>query len=115
MELTPEHIDYIFEYYGRFMNDDEYKTLCHHSTVHQFGERALNSDFCYKIGWMTKDENILQLLDKGILDFRATVAKRIYEKNWINIFFNDCPNCGKLARTPDAKQCRYCRHDWHST
>lgn len=28
------------------------------------------------------------------------------------IFINDCPNCGKLARTPKAKQCRYCRHDW---
>ena len=29
------------------------------------------------------------------------------------IFLNYCPNCGKLARTPNAKQCRFCCNDWH--
>ena len=29
------------------------------------------------------------------------------------VFFNNCPNCGKLARTPKAKQCRFCGYDWH--
>ena len=26
---------------------------------------------------------------------------------------NNCPKCGKLARTPKAKQCRYCFYNWH--
>jgi hypothetical protein len=25
---------------------------------------------------------------------------------------NTCPQCGQLARTPLAKQCRHCGHDW---
>jgi len=29
------------------------------------------------------------------------------------LFFNNCPKCEKLARTPYAKQCRHCGHDWH--
>ena len=30
-----------------------------------------------------------------------------------NILIADCPQCGKLARTPQAKQCRHCGFDWH--
>lgn len=24
-----------------------------------------------------------------------------------------CPHCGELLRTSEAKQCRFCLHDWH--
>jgi len=36
-------------------------------------------------------------------------------KNTFNdkVFWNLCPKCKKLARTPKAKQCRYCKFDWH--
>jgi hypothetical protein len=26
---------------------------------------------------------------------------------------NCCPKCDALAKTPKARQCRYCFHDWH--
>jgi hypothetical protein len=26
-----------------------------------------------------------------------------------------CPHCGRPLRTPRARQCRFCRRDWHST
>lgn len=29
------------------------------------------------------------------------------------VFLNNCPKCDKLARTPYAKQCRYCGYNWH--
>lgn len=29
------------------------------------------------------------------------------------VFINNCSKCGRLARTPKAKQCRHCGHDWH--
>jgi uncharacterized C2H2 Zn-finger protein len=28
---------------------------------------------------------------------------------------NRCPRCGEVAKTPKAKQCRFCKHDWHGT
>lgn len=28
-------------------------------------------------------------------------------------FINRCPKCSKIARTPKAKQCPWCFHDWH--
>lgn len=48
---------------------------------------------------------------------RENEKKRIAElilKDYSNeVFLNNCRKCGKLARTPFAKQCRYCGHDWH--
>jgi len=41
------------------------------------------------------------------------IARIIIEKHEDRIFWNRCPKCGKLARTPKAKQCRFCQHDWH--
>jgi len=26
-----------------------------------------------------------------------------------------CPQCHRVLRTPRAKQCRWCLHDWHET
>lgn len=60
---------------------------------------------------MTEDENILKLLENGIDEFEKQVAIRIDNENVIK--YNNCPNCNKLTRTPKAKQCRFCGHDWH--
>ena len=62
-------------------------------------------------GWMTQDPKILKLLENGIDEFEKAVAIRIDEQNTIK--YNNCPKCSKLARTPKAKQCRFCGFDWH--
>jgi len=41
------------------------------------------------------------------------LSKLLLDKYSDKIIWNNCPNCKKLARTPKAKQCRYCNHDWH--
>jgi hypothetical protein len=40
------------------------------------------------------------------------VAERMVQQNPSKVFFNNCPKCNKLARTPFARQCRYCGHSW---
>lgn len=40
------------------------------------------------------------------------VAQKLLEEKSDAIFFNYCPKCGQLARTPQAKQCK-CGHQWH--
>jgi len=44
---------------------------------------------------------------------RKRLAKIIFEKYFDKVFWNLCPKCNGLARTPKAKQCRHCYHDWH--
>ncbi len=74
-------------------------------------QKASRTKLSLKNGWMTKDEEILKLLENGIDEFRKNVALRVDLSNTID--YNNCPNCNKLTRTPKAKQCRYCKHDWH--
>jgi hypothetical protein len=41
------------------------------------------------------------------------LSKMIIENHSNEVFWNLCPKCEKLARTPFAQQCRFCQHDWH--
>lgn len=41
------------------------------------------------------------------------LANLLLEKYTDKIKWNLCPKCEKLCRTPFAKQCRFCKNDWH--
>ena len=66
-----------------------------------------------EIGWLTKDEDALDLVKLGEEGFDLKVAQRILSEHKDKVFMNYCPTCGRLARTPYARQCRYCSYDWH--
>ena len=63
--------------------------------------------------WGTEDKETLDLLNNGYQDFKRKSAEKILREQRDKVFINNCPNCNRLARTPTAKQCRYCGHDWH--
>lgn len=65
-------------------------------------------------GWISNDKEVIELLKDGILQFRQNTALRILKENESKIYFNYCPKCSKLARTPQAKQCRFCAFSWHN-
>ena len=44
---------------------------------------------------------------------REIIATKLLVKYNDKIVLNKCPKCGKIARTPKAKQCKFCHHDWH--
>jgi len=48
-----------------------------------------------------------------IKENKKSLAALIIDKHSKKVFFNYCMDCGRLARTPQAKQCRYCGLDWH--
>jgi hypothetical protein len=64
---------------------------------------------------LSTEPHVLSLAKDGYQQFQLTTAARILRDSAERVFFNCCPACGKLARTPSAKQCRYCGHDWHGT
>ncbi|WP_343673889.1 hypothetical protein [Chitinophaga sp.] len=64
-------------------------------------------------GWISDDQDSSHMMKIGPDQFNILVASKIKEKYESEIFFNNCPKCGKLCRTARAKQCRYCGHDWH--
>jgi hypothetical protein len=60
------------------------------------------------------DPEILRLAALGYQGFIIKTAERIMAIDGHRMFFNCCSRCGRLARTPKARQCRFCFHDWHS-
>ena len=63
-------------------------------------------ELVYGIG----DEKTDELVALGKEKLSNKIAERLLKEN--SGIVNKCPNCGKLARTPKAKQCRFCGHKW---
>ncbi|GEM63567.1 hypothetical protein SF1_15490 [Sphingobacterium faecium NBRC 15299] len=86
-----------------------------HSLLKLEGNKDLDKikKIYFKAVLLTKDLTALSLIHDGIEKFYKNTAQRILSNHHAQITFNNCPKCGKLARTPLAKQCRYCYFDWH--
>ena len=63
-------------------------------------------ELVYGIG----DEKTDNLVALGKERLEYKIANRLLKDN--NGIINKCPKCGKLARTPKAKQCKYCGNKW---
>lgn len=64
--------------------------------------------------WLSDDPEVLLLARDGYDAFVLRTGQRILNDNRGLIVLNYCPHCRGLARTPKARQCRFCRHDWHT-
>ena len=61
------------------------------------------------------DEEIDAALADGIDVFKKRVRDRIVNDHSKEVSLARCPKCKKLLRTPRARQCRWCKYDWHLT
>ena len=75
------------------------------------GKEELDVERRFEFG--ITDPSVVGALAEGERVFMERAAARVIERNGSAIVVNRCPACGKLTRTPRAKQCRWCRHDWH--
>lgn len=64
-------------------------------------------------GFISDDPAVLALLTDGFEVFERNAADRILSVHGHRIYLNRCRKCDRLARTPKAKQCRYCGYRWH--
>lgn len=115
--MEPELADYIFNYCSKFINDTEFKAINHHfglvKKMDRYGDNLPIQFLEAKKRFLTDDPEALELLKDGYPNFIMKTAERIYRDHKHELQFNLCPKCNKIARTPQAKQCRFCRHDWH--
>jgi hypothetical protein len=115
-EVEHEIVNYLFNNYTYLMNIHEggawknfmldYKLQTYQPTSKEYIKR-INA---MKIS----TPEIKQLMEKGLQEFKQQWVKKVLEKEAEKIIFNRCKECGGLARTPYAKQCRYCGSQWHN-
>jgi len=113
--IGKEEALYLIMYFSELMTEHERVALRHiQSTFKLEGVKKPHLvDMYYKQGWLTTNPEILNLLKDGGDQFVINSAERILRETPEKVFLNLCPKCGKLARTPQAKQCRFCEEDWH--
>src|SRR3979411_110027 len=121
---------YVFFYYSHLMTEHEqlaYRHLTvtgkatHGRTDTAAQEEAKGSEFYLfhilsgdpNVPLLSHDPNVLRLARDGIEAFISRTGQRILSDHRGQIFLNCCPRCGALTRTPTARQCRFCLHDWH--
>jgi hypothetical protein len=62
---------------------------------------------------LSDDPIVLFLAREGYEAFVLRTGQRILNDHRDQIVLNCCPRCSMVARTPQARQCRFCRYDWH--
>jgi len=114
--MDKETASYILNYFNFLLTQEEKTALRHsHSLIKLDGEdqNSVRRNMYKRKGWLTEDKEILALLEEGYDTFELNVAQRILSSHPDKVFLNYCPTCSRLARTPQAKQCRHCGHNWH--
>ncbi|MGE8511452.1 MAG: hypothetical protein ACN6N7_02035 [Chryseobacterium culicis] len=111
--MDRETIDYIIRYFGKLMTENEALALNNHMYYSKSSENAYLRNLMMERGWIKSDPEITKLLENGYETFQQNVVMRILAETPEKVFFNNCPKCNKLARTPYAKQCRHCGYSWH--
>lgn len=113
--MDQETADYIAEHYYDLLKIAERAAVRHMISefkVASSGNREFTTRALKHMGWLSDDQTVISLLAEGSSKFNMRVAERIMRETPEKVFLNRCAQCGQLARTPKAKQCR-CGHQWH--
>ena len=114
-ELYPELREYIFKYCGKTFWIKQRLGEMH---LKNLVDAVQNVNYLmYKIltqgGDTLRDKNISELTNDSYEAYKQRITERIFTECKDELELNLCPQCDKIARTPWAKQCKFCFHDWH--
>ena len=109
-------------YYGHFMDRKERLAVSHleatmkatHGRSDTTAQQEARSSKPHLRERLSDDPEVLRLANAGMVAFQEQTARRILAEHGDKIILNRCPKCGALARTPNARQCHSCHHDWHN-
>lgn len=53
------------------------------------------------------------VMSRSYETFCRDIAARVLLEHATELILNRCPRCDRIVRTPKARQCLWCFHDWH--
>jgi hypothetical protein len=116
MEL--DKAKYVIRYFPRLMTGNETAAVRHAMYCNKLNQTPAEKKERFRKmflsrGLISESPEVLAMLDDGYETLITRIADRILNEEGDKITFNNCPECGRLTRTPYAKQCRFCGNDWH--
>jgi hypothetical protein len=118
-ELPMEYNDgveltrYVWDHYGRLMTEFERRVgaaIIHRLKLARAGRES--NPIARRWGALDDPEVNAALAD-GPEVYRRRVCDRVLAESGGEVFINRCPACGRVVRTPKARQCFWCGYDWH--
>jgi hypothetical protein len=106
-------LNYTLSNFGHLAKDSERAALSAVVINVDIGDRPY-VDICIP-GGLEPSAEVRALLSNGSQPFREALAARLLSENKALIYANSCPRCGKLPKTPRAKQCPWCLHSWRES
>ncbi len=108
-------IDYFYRHADHFMTDFEKR--CERLVVAREKAARIEGPSVPRDIWEAEaDEAVVRALEGGLLAHRRQILERLIRlHDEGKLQANRCPSCERVLRTPTAKQCRWCHHDWHGT
>jgi len=114
---------YVLTYYSRFMTGREQLANRHlmgtakvtHGRSDLAAQQEARDSRPHLRDLFSDDPEVLELARDGAESFVQRTAERILAAHADEIQINRCPRCGEVAKTPKARQCRFCRYDWHES
>ncbi|MBC9909868.1 hypothetical protein [Chitinophaga varians] len=110
--LYPELEDYIYRYCEKFMTEDELDAKKAMAYGYNTQPASIRSVMQEK-GWLNDDPRVLAMMADGDKATKDSIVKRVWNDHQHELPLNLCPKCFRIARTPQARQCRFCYHSWH--
>jgi len=77
-----------------------------------YGTPGLEERWKGRMKWR-QNPAIEPLMEIGYEAYCRQVADRVLREHGADLVLNRCPSCGRIVRTPKARQCMWCHHDWH--
>jgi len=113
---------YTFHNYGHLMTLKEQRAFRHLSGTMKAtlgrsepaAQEEVKAGLSHLRKLLSDDPEVLVLARDGYDAFVMQTGQRILKDHQAEIVLNYCPRCNALARTPRARQCRFCGHDWHA-
>jgi hypothetical protein len=101
---------YVFQHYEHLLTPAEKKA---HFGMGLFGVNGSFGPVAQSLASVSEETEVRELAALGDVAFRRRVVERVLREHATDVVLNRCPRCGGLCRTPRARQCFRCKHDWH--
>lgn len=106
---------YVWDFHGGLMSAFEQRVGWAHLAAGKAaaGYQAV-AEFILRRRGIAGDPEAEAALAEGVEAFRRRVCRRVLADHGAAVLVNRCPSCGRVVRTPQARQCFWCGFDWHS-
>ena len=107
---------YVVKYWTRYLNETEKR-------CYNFGVRLAKTQNQAETPWGQQvlgewERNVDKDVREALADGFAPLQERLWQQVLAcfqsgQLAMNRCPRCSRVVRTPGARQCLWCGHDWH--